>query len=74
MGLFSHKSEPSYGIDVSSIDRSRPHPYVMHTDAAHRDHTSCVVCGQEPDDLLHIPMSEYKPAPKPAASYDEIRW
>jgi hypothetical protein len=77
MGLFSHKTDPGIGIDVRTIDRSRPHPYVMHTDAANRDHISCVVCGQDPDDVMHIPASEYKPAavakPEPA-SLSEIRW
>ena len=61
MGLFSHKSDKQDHIDVKAIDRSRPHPYVMHTDAANRDHTSCVVCGQDPDDVMHIPASEYHP-------------
>jgi hypothetical protein len=62
MGFFSHKSEQVEELDVKSIDRSRPHPYVMHTDKANRDHTSCEVCGQEPDDVMHIPASQYHPA------------
>jgi hypothetical protein len=76
MGLFSRKTDPVEEIDISGIDRSRPHPYLPHTDLAHRDHLSCQVCGQEPGDLLHIPMSEYKPQPKPQPEpvYGEIHW
>lgn len=76
MGFFSHKPDKDDEIDVKAIDRSRPHPYVMHTDKANRDHISCVVCGQDPDDVMHIPAGEYHPtaavATKPAET--EIRW
>ena len=77
MGLFSRK-EAVEELDISGIDRSQPHPYMPHMDAAHRDHISCRVCGQEPKDILHIPMSEYKPQPKPQPksqpAFEEIRW
>ena len=82
MGFFTHKADPVDALDVSSVDRSRPHPYLPHMDPAHRDHTSCSVCGQEPRDILHIPMAEYRaslpvvtpPQPKPARAAEPIHW
>jgi hypothetical protein len=78
MGLFSHKTDPLDGLDPKTIDRSHPHPYMPHMDAAHRDHTSCSVCGQEKDDVLHIALADYlaaKAAPKAEpTSLSEIRW
>jgi hypothetical protein len=67
MSLFSHKPEPA---ERPAVDRGRPHDYVAPNLPANRERVSCQVCGQPPDDILHMIVL---PAAEPECQ-PEIRW